>query len=79
MKLVLILLVSTLHAYNGPVCGTDGNNYESAQDCQANKVTVLHVGLCMKKAIDKVWWRNTDDHGNWNNHRFIPWRNNLGR
>lgn len=33
----------------------------------------------MKKAIDKVWWRNTDDHGNWNNHKFIPWASNLGR
>ena len=79
MKLALILLVTSIHAMSGPVCGSDGQNYESEQACQANNVTVLHVGLCMKKAIDYVWWNNTDDHGNWNNDKFIPWANNLGR
>lgn len=33
----------------------------------------------MKKAIDKVWMKNTDDHGNWNNHRFVPWAENADR
>ena len=79
MKLVLILLVASLNAYSGPVCGSDGHNYSSEQECHAKNVTVLHVGLCMKKAIDKVWMKNTDNHGNWNNHKFIPWAGNLDR
>lgn len=33
----------------------------------------------MKKAIDKVWWKHTDDHGNWNRKKFIPWKSYLTR
>ena len=29
MKLVLILLITSLNAYHGPVCGSDGNSYGS--------------------------------------------------
>lgn len=79
MKFALVLLIASLNAYGGPVCGSDGHNYQSQQDCHANNVQVLHVGMCMKKAIDKVWMHNTDDHGNWNNRRFIPWVGNNDR
>lgn len=78
-KILFLLFATTLANYSHHVCGADGITYESEGDCYNNGIKIIHVGPCLKKAIDHVYWRNTDDHGNWNNKKFIPWKSFLTR
>ena len=80
MKIIVFLLITTSMAYyNGPVCGENGITYQNEGDCYSQGIKIIHVGMCMKKAIDRHWWKSTDDHGNWNRKDFIPWKGFLTR
>lgn len=81
MKIILFFLIASTFTYysQGGVCGEDGVTYEDPGDCYHKGIKVIHVGPCLSKAIDRVWWKHTDDHGNWNRKNFIPWNSLLTR
>ena len=78
MKLIILILASVTLEWCGndyePVCGGNSVTYQNTCQCHKANQIVAYVGHCKMKKLKKWWLKNTDDHGNWNNHRYSFWK-----